>query len=64
MKAKLNRSAGFTLVEILIATVILTMLLLVLTSVLSVVNRAWVVGQQQVSEFQDGRAILEMIYAK
>jgi prepilin-type N-terminal cleavage/methylation domain-containing protein len=52
---------GFTLVELLIATAILSFLALVLTSLLSGVNRAWVSGEQQVSEFQDGRAILELI---
>lgn len=52
---------AFTLVEVLIATAILSVLVLLLTSLLSSVNRAWVAGEQQVSEFQDGRAICELI---
>jgi hypothetical protein len=54
-------NTGFTLAELLIATAILTFLVLVLTALLSGVNRAWVAGEQQVSEFQDGRAICELI---
>lgn len=52
---------AFTLVELLIATAILSVLVLLLTSLLTSVNRAWVAGEQQVSEFQDGRAICELI---
>jgi prepilin-type N-terminal cleavage/methylation domain-containing protein len=55
------RTRAFTLVELLIATAILSVLVLLLTSLLSGVNRAWVSGEQQVSEFQDGRAICELI---
>lgn len=54
-------AAAFTLVELLIATAILSLLVLLLTSLLSGINRAWVSGEQRVSEFQDGRAILELI---
>src|SRR3954462_7645328 len=52
---------AFTLVEVLIATVILSVLVLLLTSLLSAVHRTWIAGEQQVSEFQDGRAICELI---
>lgn len=52
---------SFTLAEVLIATAILSLLVLLLTSLVSGVHRAWVSGEQQVSEFQDGRAILELI---
>jgi prepilin-type N-terminal cleavage/methylation domain-containing protein len=54
-------SRAFTLVEVLIATAILSLLILLLTSLLSGVHRTWVAGEQKVSEFQDGRAILELI---
>jgi prepilin-type N-terminal cleavage/methylation domain-containing protein len=54
-------SHGFTLVEVLIATAILSLLVILLASLVSAVNRAWISGEQQVSEFQDGRAVLELI---
>ena len=59
---RLNKSArGFTLLELLIATAILSAIALFLASLLGTVNRAWVAGEQQVSEFQDGRAICELM---
>lgn len=54
-------SRAFTLVEVLVATAILAFMLVVLTSFLSGVSRAWTAGEQQTSKFQDGRAILELI---
>src|SRR3954471_22854160 len=57
-----NRNAGgSTLIELLIAFAILAFLVVLLASLVSGVNRAWTAGEQQVSEFQDGRAILELI---
>ena len=55
------RKTGFTLVELLIAITILTSVVVLLTSLLSGVSRAWIAGEQQVETFQDGRAILELI---
>lgn len=52
---------GFSLIELLVAIAALTLLVLLLVSLAGGVNRAWVAGEQQVSEFQDGRAILELI---
>lgn len=52
---------AFTLVELLIAMTILSAIVLLTTSLLSGVSRAWISGEQQVETFQDGRAILEMI---
>src|SRR3954462_10748472 len=57
----LKRADGFTLLELLIAFSILAFLVVLLASLVSGVNRAWTSGEQQVSEFQDGRAILELI---
>src|SRR3954469_19173032 len=54
-------AGGFTLVVLLVAFAILTFLVVILASLVSGVNRAWTAGQQQVSEVQDGRAILELI---
>lgn len=56
-----RNQAGFTLVEVLIATAIMTALLVLLASLVTGVNRAWTRGEQQVTEFQDGRAMLELI---
>ena len=52
---------GFTLVEILIATAILSALVLLLASLIGAVSRTWVSGEQKVETFQDGRAILELM---
>jgi len=52
---------GFTLLELLIAFGILAFLIILLSSLVSGVQRAWTAGEQQTSEFQDGRAILELI---
>lgn len=52
---------AFTLVEILVAMAILSVLVLLLASLLGGVNRAWISGEQQVQTFQDGRAIIELI---
>jgi hypothetical protein len=56
-----HKVRAFSLVEVLIATAILSALVLLLTSLISGVNRVWIAGEQQVSEFQDGRAICELI---
>lgn len=56
-----HKARAFSLVEVLIATAILSALVLLLTSLISGVNRTWVAGEQQVSAFQDGRAICELI---
>jgi prepilin-type N-terminal cleavage/methylation domain-containing protein len=52
---------AFTLIELLIALAILAFLVILLASLVSAVGRSWTAGEQQVSEFQDGRAILEII---
>lgn len=52
---------AFTLVELLLAMSILTVLVILLSSLLGGVSRAWISGEQQVETFQDGRAILELI---
>lgn len=60
MKRATNRGA-FTLVELLLATAILTLIAVILTSLLTSVSRAWTAGEQQSSGFQDGRAVLELL---
>lgn len=52
---------GFTLVELLIAMTILSLMVVLTASLLSSVSQAWISGQQQVETFQDGRAILNLI---
>src|ERR1700759_4283364 len=61
MTAGRRISSAFTLVELLIAFAILSFLVILLASLVSGVSRAWTSGEQQVSEFQDGRAILELL---
>jgi prepilin-type N-terminal cleavage/methylation domain-containing protein len=56
-----RRRGAFTLAELLIAVAILSLVLLLLTSLLSAINRAWTRGEQQVAEFQDGRAVIEIV---
>lgn len=53
--------SGFTLIELLIGFAILSFLVILLASLVSGISRAWTAGERQVSEFQDGRAILELI---
>lgn len=54
-------SLAFTLAELLVAITILSLLVLLLTSLIGGVNRAWINGEQQVETFQDGRAILDLM---
>jgi type II secretory pathway pseudopilin PulG len=61
VKLKQKIVDGFTLVELLISFGILAFLVILLASLVSGVSRAWTSGEQQVSEFQDGRAILELV---
>ncbi len=57
----MRRSSAFTLVEVLIAIAILSLMVVLLASLLSGVSRAWVSSEQQVETFQDGRAIADLI---
>jgi prepilin-type N-terminal cleavage/methylation domain-containing protein len=57
----MRRSSAFTLVELLIAITILSLLVVLLASLLSGVSRAWVSSEQQIGTFQDGRAITDLI---
>jgi hypothetical protein len=61
MRSHPAKAAAFTLIELLIAAAILSSLVLLLTAMLSGINRIWVASEQRVSEFQDGRAILELM---
>lgn len=54
-------ASAFTLIELLIAISILSLLVVVLSSLLGGVSRAWTAGEQQVQAFQDGRAALDLI---
>jgi prepilin-type N-terminal cleavage/methylation domain-containing protein len=61
MRVANEQSSAFTLVELLVAMTVLSLLVLLLASLLGGVNRAWISGEQQVESFQDGRAILELM---
>jgi len=52
---------GFTLVEILVAMAILVIIVIAMVSMSSSVNRAWIIGEQRVENFQNGRAIMELM---
>jgi len=52
---------AFTLVELLVAMSIFSLLLVILLLMLGEVNRAWVAGERRVESFQNGRAVLELI---
>lgn len=56
-----QRLRAFTLAELLVAIAVLSLLVLLLTSLLGGVNRAWISGQQQVETFQEGRALLDLV---
>ncbi|XHR27701.1 MAG: prepilin-type N-terminal cleavage/methylation domain-containing protein [Chthoniobacteraceae bacterium] len=54
-----SRMAGFTLVEVLISTVVLAMVVVLLSHVLTNVSGIWQRGQAQVERCEGGRAILD-----
>jgi prepilin-type N-terminal cleavage/methylation domain-containing protein len=54
-------SAGFTLLEILVAMSILLVMMALLLSFISGVSSIWAYGERKVETFQSGRAILELI---
>lgn len=56
-----KNSRAFTLVELLVAMTVLSLLVVLISSVLSGVNKAWVAGEERVENYQTGRAILELI---
>lgn len=53
--------SAFTLVEVLIALAILSVVVVLLNSVLGGVARAWTAGEQQADQFATGRAALELM---
>lgn len=56
-----NKLRGFTLVELLVSMTVLSLLVLLVASLLSGVNKAWVTGEERVENYQGGRAILELM---
>ncbi len=52
---------AFTLVELLLAMVIISLIVVLMASILGGVSRAWVTGEQRVETFQNGRATLELV---
>lgn len=61
MKTRRRWLRAFTLVELLIAITILVSIVLLLTAMVSGVSRAWTSGEQRVAQFQDGRAVLDLM---
>jgi prepilin-type N-terminal cleavage/methylation domain-containing protein len=56
-----RQQPGFTLIEMMISMAILVFILLIVTSFMNTVAATWTAGDQRVSTFQDGRAILDVI---
>ncbi|HEY5745789.1 MAG TPA: type II secretion system protein [Chryseolinea sp.] len=52
---------AFTLPEMMVSVAILSIVVVLLSSMVGAVNKAWLSGRQRVENFQNGRAILEMI---
>jgi prepilin-type N-terminal cleavage/methylation domain-containing protein len=52
---------AFSLIEILVAIALLSLLVVVLSQIVTVVSRAWVEGEKRVEVYQNGRAILDLI---
>jgi len=52
--------AGFTLVEMMTAIGVFTLIIVMLGQVLTTVNQAWVDGQRRVNNFTKARAMLDM----
>ncbi|MBI3815909.1 MAG: type II secretion system protein [Nitrospinae bacterium] len=54
-----NSEGGFTLIELIIATTIVSMILAIILSGMRLSIRAWEVGEDRVEVYQTGRVILE-----
>lgn len=55
------RRSAFTIVEVLVAIAMLSFLIILLSSLVDGVSRAWTSGDRQAETFQNGRAILDLI---
>lgn len=54
-----RKSAGFTLIELLLSLAILSILLVVITNVIGVVQKSWVKSNSRVSQFREARMAFE-----
>jgi prepilin-type N-terminal cleavage/methylation domain-containing protein len=57
--ARLRR--GFTLIEIIVSISIVLVMAIIFGTMINQMDEAWTIGQQRMQNFQDGRAILEMV---
>jgi len=55
------RPGAFTLIELLLSITILAVLMLIVTNVISVVQKTWVRSNSKVSEFREGRMAFDTI---
>ncbi len=53
--------AAFTLIELLLSMTILTVLMLIVTNVISVVQKTWVRANSKVSEFREARGAFDTV---
>jgi prepilin-type N-terminal cleavage/methylation domain-containing protein len=56
-----RQNSGFTLLELLTATAIASLLVVMLISVFNQANKAWVTGEEQAEVYQMGRAVMDLM---
>ena len=56
-----RRHSAFSIVELLLAMSVLTLLMVFLVQMLNAVSRTWADGERRVENYQNGRAILDLI---
>lgn len=56
-----NGTRAFTLPEMLVSVAIMAIVVVLLSSMIGAVNKAWLSGRERVENFQNGRAILEIM---
>ncbi|MEY2480537.1 MAG: hypothetical protein QOI04_1464 [Verrucomicrobiota bacterium] len=61
MRSIKRKHHSFTLVELLIAIAIFSLVIVLISSLLSGINKTWVSGEQRVESYQNGRAILNLM---
>jgi len=56
-----HQTSGFTLLELLTATAIGSLLVVMLLSAFNQASKAWIAGEGQVDIYQNGRAVLDLL---
>jgi len=61
IKAQQDRSSGFTLAELLVSMTVLSVLLLMLTQLLTQVQKTWTYSEARISQFREARVAFDII---